>query len=39
MMEKHHVYLLKSGRLSIPCLNKKNVKLVAKAIHDVVVNK
>lgn len=36
MVTKHHIYLLKSGRINMCGLNTKNVEYVAKAIHDVV---
>lgn len=36
MMEKHHVYLLKNGRVSMCGLTTKNVKYVAAAIDEVV---
>jgi len=36
MVEKHHVYLLLSGRASMPGMNHKNYKYLAKAMHDVV---
>lgn len=36
MVEKHHVYLLESGRASMPGINHKNYKYLAKAMHDVV---
>ncbi|KAI9931776.1 hypothetical protein ASPWEDRAFT_37339 [Aspergillus wentii DTO 134E9] len=35
---RHHVYMLQSGRISMPGLNDKNVNYVAKAIDDVVRN-
>jgi aspartate aminotransferase len=38
MVEKHHVYMLKNGRVSIAGLNSKTVAHVADAIKDVVVN-
>jgi len=34
----HHIYLLSNGRISMAGLNSKNVKYVANAIHDAVVN-
>ncbi|OJJ47739.1 hypothetical protein ASPZODRAFT_63994 [Penicilliopsis zonata CBS 506.65] len=34
--QRHHVYLLKSGRISISGLNESNVDYVARAIDDVV---
>lgn len=36
MIEKHHVYMLKNGRISIPGLRESNVEYVAKAIKEVV---
>ncbi|KAJ5948020.1 pyridoxal phosphate-dependent transferase [Penicillium verhagenii] len=33
---RHHIYMLKSGRISISGLNENNVKVVAKGIDDVV---
>jgi len=38
LMRKHHIYLLKSGRISMAGLNTRNVKYVAEAIHDAVEN-
>lgn len=38
MQKKHHVYLLKSGRISMAGVNTKNVQYLAKAIDDVVRN-
>ncbi|KAJ5545002.1 pyridoxal phosphate-dependent transferase [Penicillium sp. DV-2018c] len=38
MTEKHHIYMLKSGRISISGLNQHNVRYVAMAIDDVVRN-
>jgi len=38
MADKWHIYLLSNGRISMAGLNTKNVKYVAQAIHDVVVN-
>lgn len=37
-MDKHHIYLTKTGRISMPGLNNSNVVYVADAIRDVVVN-
>ncbi|KAJ5675156.1 pyridoxal phosphate-dependent transferase [Penicillium maclennaniae] len=34
--EKHHIYMLRSGRISISGLNETNVQYVAKAIDEVV---
>lgn len=36
LIDKHAVYLLKSGRISLSGLNKNNIKKVADAIKDVV---
>eukprot|EP01022_Parablepharisma_sp_SALTPOND_P028587 TRINITY_DN7119_c0_g2_i2.p1 TRINITY_DN7119_c0_g2~~TRINITY_DN7119_c0_g2_i2.p1 ORF type:complete len:421 (+),score=27.86 TRINITY_DN7119_c0_g2_i2:214-1476(+) len=36
MISKHHVYLLKSGRISMSGINTRNVEYLAKAIHDAV---
>lgn len=38
MLEKHHIYMTKNGRISIAGLNDGNVEYVAKAIKDVVDN-
>ncbi|RJE19193.1 Aspartate aminotransferase [Aspergillus sclerotialis] len=38
LKEKYHVYMLKSGRISISGLSKKNVTYVAQAIDDTVRN-
>ena len=38
MIEKHHIYMTKNGRVSIAGLNDGNVEYVAKAIKDVVEN-
>lgn len=38
VVEKWHIYLLSNGRISIAGLNTKNVKYMAAAIHDAVVN-
>uniref|UniRef100_A0A915J3T1 Aspartate aminotransferase n=1 Tax=Romanomermis culicivorax TaxID=13658 RepID=A0A915J3T1_ROMCU len=35
---KFHIYLLKSGRISVAGLNKGNVEYVAKAIHESVIS-
>jgi aspartate aminotransferase len=32
LSDKYHVYLLKSGRISMAGINKKNVKYLAQAI-------
>lgn len=36
MIDKHHIYMLKNGRISIPGLRDSNVEYVAKAIKEVV---
>eukprot|EP00462_Mataza_sp_D1_P004304 CAMPEP_0175105546 /NCGR_PEP_ID=MMETSP0086_2-20121207/10533_1 /TAXON_ID=136419 /ORGANISM="Unknown Unknown, Strain D1" /LENGTH=410 /DNA_ID=CAMNT_0016381441 /DNA_START=87 /DNA_END=1319 /DNA_ORIENTATION=+ len=38
MVDKHHVYMLKNGRISMAGVTSKNVKYMAKAIDDVVRN-
>jgi len=38
LITKHHIYLLSNGRISMAGLNSKNVKYVAAAINDAVVN-
>lgn len=38
MRDKHHIFLLKSGRINCCGLNSKNVERVAKAIDDAVRN-
>jgi len=38
MINKHHIYLLKSGRISMAGVTTKNVEYIAKAIDDVVRN-
>jgi len=38
LAKKHHVYLLKSGRISVAGVNSKNVEYLAKAMHDVITN-
>lgn len=35
MVNKYHIYLLKTGRIAIVGLNDKNVDYVANAMHDV----
>jgi aspartate aminotransferase len=37
-ISKHHIYMLKTGRISLAGLNTKNVEYVATAIDDVVRN-
>merc|ERR1712166_1402578 len=36
MVEKHHIYLLANGRISMAGVNTQNVAYIAKAIDDVV---
>ncbi|KAF9979560.1 Aspartate aminotransferase, cytoplasmic [Modicella reniformis] len=36
LKEKYHIYLTENGRISMAGLNTKNVKYVAKAVHEVV---
>lgn len=38
MVEKHHVYMLKSGRISMCGLTPSNVEYVAKAIHETLLS-
>ena len=38
LIQKHHIYLLKSGRISLAGLNKNNISYVVDAIDDVVKN-
>jgi len=38
MIEKHHIYLLSNGRISMAGVSSGNVEYIAKAINDVVVN-
>lgn len=35
MKNEFHIYLIRTGRISIPGLNHKNVEYVAKALHEV----
>ncbi|XP_012269240.1 aspartate aminotransferase, cytoplasmic [Athalia rosae] len=37
IMDHHHIYLLRSGRINMCGLNEKNLDYVAKAIHDTVI--
>lgn len=39
LRDKHHVYLVNSGRISIAGLNTGNVKNVAEAFHSVTKGK
>eukprot|EP01098_Paradermamoeba_levis_P015999 TRINITY_DN840_c0_g1_i3.p1 TRINITY_DN840_c0_g1~~TRINITY_DN840_c0_g1_i3.p1 ORF type:complete len:406 (-),score=108.86 TRINITY_DN840_c0_g1_i3:120-1337(-) len=36
LTKKHHIYLTKDGRISMPGLNTHNIEYVANAIHDAV---
>jgi len=38
LINKHHIYLIKNGRISMAGVTTKNVKYIAKAIQDVVEN-
>lgn len=38
LSNKHHIYLLSNGRISMCGINTKNIDYLAKAINDVVVN-
>merc|ERR1712194_741507 len=38
LTEKHHIYLLKSGRISLAGLNKGNIQYMADAVDEVVRN-
>jgi len=38
LTEKHHIYLLSNGRISMCGINNANIQYLAKAINDVVVN-
>jgi aspartate/tyrosine/aromatic aminotransferase len=38
MMSKHHVYMLKNGRISMAGVTSKNVEYIAKAMDDVIRN-
>ncbi|XP_017777730.1 PREDICTED: aspartate aminotransferase, cytoplasmic [Nicrophorus vespilloides] len=38
MVEKHHIYMLRSGRISMCGLTHKNIEYVASAIHETVCN-
>jgi aspartate aminotransferase len=35
LREKHHVYILNNGRLTISGINEENIDYIASAIHDV----
>jgi len=36
LISKHHIYLLKSGRISLAGLNKANVQYMVDSVDDVV---
>lgn len=38
LIQKHHIHLVKNGRISMAGINSKNVNYVAEAIRDAVVN-
>jgi aspartate aminotransferase len=38
LTKKHHIYLVKNGRISMAGINSNNVNYVADAIKDAVVN-
>ena len=38
MVEKHHIYMTKNGRISICGLTRSNIPYVAKAMKDVIEN-
>jgi aspartate/tyrosine/aromatic aminotransferase len=38
LINKHHIYLIKNGRISMCGVTTKNVKHIAKAIQDAVIN-
>jgi len=38
MVDKHHIYMLGNGRISMAGVTSKNVKYIAQAIDDVVRN-
>jgi aspartate/tyrosine/aromatic aminotransferase len=38
MIKKYHIYMTKNGRISIAGLTTSNLKYVARAIHDCVIN-
>jgi aspartate/tyrosine/aromatic aminotransferase len=38
LIEKHHIHLVKNGRISMAGINSKNVTYIAEAIKDAVVN-
>lgn len=38
LIKKHHIHLVKNGRISMAGINTKNVNYIADAIKDAVVN-
>lgn len=38
LIDKHHIYLVKNGRISMAGINTKNVEYIAVAIKDSVEN-
>lgn len=38
LINKHHIFLVKNGRISMPGINTKNVNYIADAIKDALVN-
>lgn len=36
LMEKHHIYLMLNGRISVPAINEHNVDYLAESINEVV---
>lgn len=38
LINKHHIHLVKNGRIAMVGINTKNVDYIAEAIKDVVVN-
>ena len=38
LIGKHHIHLIKNGRISMAGINTHNVEYIANAIKDVVVN-
>lgn len=38
LINKHHIYLVKNGRISMPGINSKNVEYIAKAMKDALEN-
>lgn len=38
MIQKHHIYMMTNGRISMAGLSSKTIQKMADAIHDVVTN-